>query len=113
MLVLRIQKGQKIYINDGAITLTLTHAGSDWAKIGVDAPISVKVLRQEVCPDGPSRCCRCGGTLPPPGPTGLRFVGSTGCRGEQDSESGRCQVFAAAKAWGDAPAGPESKGGVA
>ena len=113
MLVLKILHQQKIYIDGGAITLTLTDSGYNWAKIGVDAPSSVSIHREGICPQGPTRCCRCGGKLPPPGEDGERALAHTGCRGKADPDTGRCLAFAAEKLCGDAQVGHEREDGAA
>lgn len=113
MLVLKVQLGQKVYINDGAITVQLTSSGTNWCKLGITAPKTVKILRQAVCPEGPARCSRCGGLLPPPGADGMRVVASTGCDIEPDTESGRCRSFMRSALWGDSVSGQNSKGGAA
>jgi hypothetical protein len=113
MLVLKILEGQKIYIDDGAIEVCLISVGGNYGRIGITAPLAVKVLRQGACREGPARCCRCGGLLPPPGSDGVRVKASTGCQGEQDTDSGRCQAFAASTLWPDGTIVPASKGGGA
>jgi len=113
MLVLKILEGQKIYIDDGAVTLTLLKREGNWAKIGIDAPREIKVMRQGACPEGPSRCCKCGGLLPPADSTGVRVTYSTGCPGAPDRESDRCPAFMASPLWGDEPVEAERKGGAA
>jgi len=113
MLVLKILEGQHIYIDDGAITLTLLERTGNYAKIGIDAPESVKILREALCPEGPARCCRCGGKLPPPSSDGMRVSASTGCLGVVDHGSGRCGAFVSSALWGDVPAGQERKDGAA
>lgn len=99
MLVIRRKRGQAIYIDDGRIVVELIETGVRWAKIGITAPDSVSILRDDLVPDGSTRCCRCGGTLPPAGPDGGRVVASTGCRGEADPVNGRCPAFGASKLW--------------
>ena len=93
--------------------MTVLHVGNNWAKIGIDAPADVAVVRDELLPDGPTNCCRCGGALPPPGPDGFRVTASTGCLGTMDSASGRCGVFVVSALWGDLPTTPERTDGAA
>lgn len=109
MLVIRRRRGTKIFIDGGRITLTVTDVQGDAAKIGLELPRGMNVAREELMPDGASRCCRCGGTLPPAGSDGLRVKASTGCHGDPDPESDRCRAFAASALWGDTPAGPERR----
>lgn len=101
MLVLRRLVGRKIYIDGGRITLELLDVQGNSAKIGITAPRSVLIQRDDAPFQGPIRCCRCGGLLPPPGPDGQRVTLSTACHGEPDSESGRCRAFLASTLWGD------------
>jgi len=113
MLVIKRKLGRKIYIDGGRIVLTLTSAGPDWAKVGIDAPKTMSILRDELAPEGPACCCRCGGLLPPAGPDGVRVKASTGCLGEIDPVSDRCQAFATSALWGDAPPAEKKKDGAA
>ena len=47
MLVLQRKVGESIVINDN-ITVTITKISGDKVKIGIDAPVDVKILRSEV-----------------------------------------------------------------
>jgi carbon storage regulator CsrA len=113
MLVLKRKLGTKIYIDGGAITLTVVEAQCGFCKIGIEAPPGVSVLREELAPDGPTHCCWCGGLLPPADATGVRVKASTGCQGRADPVSDRCQAFAASALWGDAPPAEKKKDGAA
>jgi carbon storage regulator CsrA len=113
MLVLKRKLGEKIYIDGGLIEIELVEAGRDWCKLGITAPASVSVLRDDLIPEGPPRCCHCGGQLPPPGPDGVRPTARPGCGGECDEVSGRCSAFLASTLWGNLPIGPEREDGAA
>ena len=99
MLVLKIKREEKIYINGGEITIQLCDSGISWAKLGFTAPASVNIQREQLCLQGPTRCCKCGGTLPPSRRDGLHLKLSTGCGGTPHPDSGRCQAFASSSLW--------------
>lgn len=113
MLVLKIKNGQRVFINGGEIEVMVCETDRGWAKIGVTAPMSVTVMRAELLPEGPSRCCHCGGQLPHPGPDGVRPAASDDCRGELDPVSGRCRAFLEPTACGDLPLSPARSDGAA
>ena len=48
MLILSRSVGQTIVIGQGKITITLIETGNGTAKIGVDAPKDVEILKGEV-----------------------------------------------------------------
>lgn len=48
MLVLSRKVGERIYVGDD-VTITLVRIGPDKARIGIDAPDSVPIHREEVC----------------------------------------------------------------
>jgi carbon storage regulator CsrA len=113
MLVLKRRTGQKIYIDDGVIEIELLWVGDNWVKLGITAPAGVQVARDDILPEGPSRCCRCGGDLPPGAFGGQPPCGQAKCSGSPDSHSGRCGNFLDSALWGDALAGDEKKDGAA
>lgn len=113
MLVLKLSLQEQIYIDGGAITLMLTDARDGCAKIGITAPRSVSIVREELMPDGPTRCCKCGGTFPPRGIAGERLAGGNGICGNSDSDSGKPCTCAIGFASVGPSAGPESKDGAA
>ena len=113
MLVLKVQKYQKVFLNGGAITLRVTDCDRGWAKIGIEAPKSVKVMREGLIAEEPTHCCHCGGTLPPPDVDGAPVTGRGSCAGEPDTESGRCRAFLASTLWGDIVIPPEREEGNA
>lgn len=47
MLVLKRKVGERIMVGDD-IEITITDAGFGWAKVGVDAPDGVVILREEL-----------------------------------------------------------------
>jgi carbon storage regulator len=48
MLVLSRKAGEKIIVNDGEIVFTLVSIQGGQAKIGIDAPSSVPIHREEI-----------------------------------------------------------------
>lgn len=113
MLVLKLKEGQKVFINGGEIEVCFLHAQDRSAKIGFTAPSSVNILRESICPEGPTRCCHCGGKLPPAGADGERAIVYQGCSGEKDPDNGMCRAFIAEVLCGDAGVGPEREEGGA
>jgi carbon storage regulator len=47
MLVLTRKKGQSFFINDN-VKITIREVGNDTVKVSIDAPLEVKVLREEL-----------------------------------------------------------------
>ena len=113
MLVLKMLLGQKIYIDGGRIEVQLVGVQGNSAKLGFTAPAEVRIHRSCHLHDGPSRCCRCGGTLPPAGSEGTCRTPGVTCAGRPDPETGRCGVFLASTLWGDAQAGTGGRDGAA
>lgn len=113
MLVLKMPINRKIYIDGGRIELEVLSVGGNFAKLGFTAPRSVEILREDLCPNGPNYCSRCGGQLPPAALSNHRDRAEPGCRGTPDEASGRCRAYLASTLWGDLPIGPERKEGAA
>lgn len=47
MLILQRKKGESLVIDD-TTTLSVVEIGSDWVKLAIDAPKSIKILRSEL-----------------------------------------------------------------
>lgn len=48
MLILSRKSGESLIIND-QIEITITEISGDKVKIGIEAPLDVKILRKELC----------------------------------------------------------------